>query len=89
MGPILHATDEAVLDRIDVAIFHMTRVIGVVPDQVLPKPSLPDAAFAPRLAHPGEPLILRQRFREPHLDQPPARGEIRILRRQRPDRDCA
>jgi hypothetical protein len=35
MRPIAYAPDEAVLDRIDVAIFDMARVVGLVADRVL------------------------------------------------------
>jgi hypothetical protein len=41
------------LDWVDVAILDMPRVIGVIPDQVLPEPSLPDAALIARLPNGG------------------------------------
>ena len=43
--PILNSADQAVLHRIDHAIFDVARVVGLIPDQVLPEPALPDAAF--------------------------------------------
>ena len=63
--PIAHARDEAVLERIDVAIFDVARIVGLVADQVLPKSPLPDAALVARDANGAEPLMLRQRSREP------------------------
>ena len=86
MRPIAHARDEAMLERIDMAVFDMARIIGFVADQMLPEPALPDAAFVAGDANGAEPLPLRQRPCEPALDQPPASGEIVIVRRQLPDR---
>jgi hypothetical protein len=48
MRPIAHTCDESVLERLDVAIFDMTRVIGLVTDQMLPESALPDAALVVR-----------------------------------------
>src|SRR5882757_420298 len=53
---------------------------------MFPKATLPDAAFVTCHANRAEPLVLRQRPREPGLDQPPSRREIVIVRRQLPDR---
>src|SRR5258707_1315257 len=53
---------------------------------MLPKPPLPDAAFATRLADRAEPLLLRQRFRKAGLDEPPPSRKIRVPRGQRPYR---
>jgi len=74
------------LERIDVAVFDVTRIIRLVTDQMLPESALPDAAFVAGNANGTEPFLLWQRSREPALDQPPARGEIAITRRQLPDR---
>jgi hypothetical protein len=70
--PIPHARDESVLERIDVAIFDMTRVIGLVADQVLPEPPLPDAALVARDANGSEPFLFRKCFGEMTLDRSPA-----------------
>ena len=83
--PIAHARDEAVLERIDVAIFDMARIVGLVADQVLPEPALPDAAFVARDADSTEPFLFRKRSRESSLYQSPARRKIMIARRQLPD----
>jgi hypothetical protein len=48
--PILHAPGQAVLDRIEVTVFDMPRVIGVVANQMLPETSLPDTALVARFA---------------------------------------
>jgi hypothetical protein len=45
MRPIAHLRDEAVLERIDITIFDVARVVGLIADQMLPEPPLPDAAF--------------------------------------------
>ena len=86
MRPIAHARDEPMLDRIDVAIFDMARVIGFVADQVFPETALPDAALVAGNANGAAPLAFRKRLREPALDQSPARREIAIAWRQPPDR---
>jgi hypothetical protein len=43
--PIAYTRDEAMLEWIDIAIFDVARVVGLVADQVLPEPALPYAAF--------------------------------------------
>ena len=84
--PVAHARDEPVLEWIYITIFDMARIISLIADQVFPEPALPDAALVACGANGAKPLPLWQRFREAALDQPPARGEIEIARRQVPDR---
>ena len=84
--PIAHARDETVLERVDVTILDVARVVGFVTYQVLPEPALPDAALVTRYANCIESFLLGQRPCEAVLDQPPARREIRIVGRQTPDR---
>jgi hypothetical protein len=74
------------LDRVDVAILDVPRVIGFIADQMLPEPPLPDAALATRLADFAPSLLLRQRFRKARLDKPPPSRKIRVARGQRPYR---
>jgi hypothetical protein len=50
MWPILRAARVTVLDWVEITIFDVTRIIGVVTNQVFPKPALQDATFATRLA---------------------------------------
>jgi hypothetical protein len=83
--PIVHTRDEAVFERVDVAIFDMARVVSLVADRMLPEPTLPDAALVAGDANGAEPLVLRQRSRKAALDQPPACGEIAVAGRQLPD----
>ena len=45
----LAAARVTVLDWVEITIFDVTRVIGVVTNQVFQKSALPDAAFATRL----------------------------------------
>jgi hypothetical protein len=52
---------------------------------MFPKATLPYTAFVARRANRVERLLLRQRSRETVLDQPPARREIMVARRQAPD----
>src|SRR5437868_10664079 len=82
--PIAHPRHKAVLEWIDVTIFDVTGIVCLVPDQMLPEPSLPDAALVACNSNGTKPLLLWQRFREATLDQPPSRGEIVITRRQIP-----
>jgi hypothetical protein len=56
------------LERIDVAIFDMARVVSIIADRMLPKSPLPDAAFAARLANRTESFLLGQRPGETVLD---------------------
>jgi hypothetical protein len=86
MGPIAHAGDKAMLERIDPAIFDVARVIGFVADQVLPEAALPDAALVARDANGTASLQLRQTLREAALDQPPTGREVAIAWRQLQDR---
>lgn len=58
MRPIANATNQGVLDRINVAILDMASVVGVVSDQMLPKTTLPDAAFAACLSYGARSLLL-------------------------------
>jgi hypothetical protein len=86
MRPIAHTRDQSVLDRIDAAIFDMAHVIGLVADQMLPEPTLPDAAFAAGRADGTEPFLFWQRPGKTALDEAPASREIAVAGRQRPDR---
>jgi len=84
--PIAHARDEAVLERVDITILDVARVVGFVTYQVLPEPALPDAALVTRYANCVESFLLRQRPCETVLDQPPARREVGITGGKTPDR---
>jgi hypothetical protein len=57
IGPIAQACDEAVLERIDITILDVARVIRFVTYQMFPEPALPDAALVAcmrrRIAQPG------------------------------------
>jgi hypothetical protein len=61
--PIAYPRNEAVLERIDMAVFDVACVIGLVADQVLPEPALPDTTFVAGNTNGAEPLLLRQRAR--------------------------
>ena len=49
------------LHRIDVAILHIADVIRLVPDQMLPRSGLPDAALTTSLPHLAQALTLAHR----------------------------
>jgi hypothetical protein len=84
--PIADAGDQAVLDRIDIAIRDVAAEILIVADQVFPKPALPDASFAARNAHRASRLGVGDGFRKDDFDQPPAQRKIGVDGRQRPNR---
>ncbi len=73
------------LDRVDHAILDVARVVGLIADQMLPEPALPDAAFAAPGTDGAQALLPRQRFGEMRLDQPSAGGKVGVAGRQRPD----
>ena len=84
--PIANAGDQAVLDRIDITIRDVAAEIVIIPDQVFPEPTLPDASFATRNAHRASQLSLGNGFGKGDLDKPPAQGKIGVAGRQRPNR---
>jgi hypothetical protein len=86
MRPIADASDQAVLDGVDIAIFNMARVVGLIADQVLPETALPDPSFSARNPDRGEPFAFGQRPREARLDQSLTRREIGLPGRQRQHR---
>jgi hypothetical protein len=63
----------------------MAAIILVVPDQMLPKAALPDAPFTACATNLAQTLGLWYRFRELQFDQPPARREIGVVGRKRPN----
>ena len=74
------------LHRIDVAIFDVTGVIRLIPDQMLPEAALPDAAFVAFDPDGAEPFSFRMRPCEAALDEPPTSGEIGVAWRK--GKDC-
>ena len=67
MRPILNASDEPVLDGIDVAIVHMAPIIRIVADHVLPKSTLPDPALVAGFVGCAASFVHRKRLREAGL----------------------
>jgi hypothetical protein len=59
--PVLNASYKRVFHRVDVAVLDVPGVIGVVPNQMLPKASLPKSALAARLSYWRQILAFRQR----------------------------
>jgi hypothetical protein len=48
-----------VLHRIDIAILDVASIIRLIPNEMLPKPPLPDATLVARSAHIADPLLFR------------------------------
>jgi hypothetical protein len=84
--PVADPRDQAVLERIDVAILDMASIVGLIPDHMFPEPPLPDAALAAHLADGAQPFLFRQRFGKAALDQSPSGREIAVVGWQRPNR---
>ena len=83
--PIHHAPGIPMLHRIEMQIIHMTRIIPLIADRMLPKAPLPDTPLAPRRPDKRTPFRFRKLSCEPRLDKPPAIGEIEIPGRQCPN----
>src|SRR5262249_31715728 len=83
--PIADPSDIAVLHRIEVDVIDMTLEVRIVADCVLPKPSLPDARFAPPYLASRPQLRRRQHAGESALDLTPTSREIGIAGRQGPN----
>ena len=83
--PVLHACYQTVLERIDIAIFDVARIIRFIADQVLPETSLPDAALVSRQSNRVNRFLLWQRPYKAALDQAPTCREIKVAGRKAPD----
>src|SRR4030088_2566312 len=84
--PIPDPRHEFVLDRVDMDIIQMTREAVLIADGMLPVAPLPNSAFAFGGATARNPFTGGEAARERRFDQPPARGKIRVVVRQRPGR---
>ena len=78
MRPVADAADQAVLDRIDVAILDVAAEIVVVANQVFPETALPDGAFAARNAGRARPLGFGNGL-----------GEVDLISRQRNEKSVS
>ncbi len=72
------------LHRVVMNVFHVSHEIGVVPDQMLPKPALPDHDLTFLLSRwYGGLFVLRSKMpAETFLDQTHACRKIEVFRRQ-------
>ena len=61
MRPVDDAADEPMLYRIDITVLDVSGIIVLVTNQMLPKPTLPDAALLVRNTGGAEVLRLRKR----------------------------
>src|SRR5262245_28640165 len=84
MRPVADAVDQRMLDGIDVAVLDVTSIVRLVPDQVLPKSTLPYPTFPASMLHARQSLELGYRTRKPRFDQSPANRKVSIACRQRP-----
>jgi hypothetical protein len=84
--PVPHPLDVTMLERIDVDIVDMGRVVRIVPDGVLPEAPLPDAPLVAPPADLGSVLDLLQGPREMLFDRPPAFRVIVVSGWECPDR---
>lgn len=78
MRLILDRLYPAMLDRIMVDVIHVPRIILIVADSMLPKPSLPDTPFSTVRANGGTRFIGSNCVDEANLDGFPSIGEIRV-----------
>src|SRR5215208_125805 len=89
-GPVDYATDEVVLQRVDVDVIDTAFQVLVVATGMLVEPSLPDPAFLPPPPTGPEGPLHAARFqpdpRETRLDQAPASGIVGVTRWSLPDR---
>src|SRR5262249_2502578 len=84
--PIAYTRDKSMLHGINVAIFNVTAVVLLIPDQVLPETALPYTALTARATDFAQPLRPRDRLREHDLDQSPSHRKIRVSFGQSPNR---
>jgi len=84
MGPVGHAGDVPVFDRIVVEIVAVNIEIPLIANRMFPEPALPNAPFAFLLSSIRQPFPRREGSGKRCLDQPPSRGVVRIVRRQGP-----
>jgi hypothetical protein len=85
VGPSGGSLDQAMLHRVVMDVVDVIAVVGVVPDQVLPIPALPDAAFATPMPCGRSMFGGWDLFGEGFLDPPPAAGEVAVTGRERRD----
>lgn len=78
--PLLNASHEAMLQRIDVAIFDVTRMSSRIRCSQNRRCQMPRSPRSSRTAAP--PFVFRKRLDKVRLDQAPTRREVRISRRQ-------
>ena len=84
MGPVRHAGDVSVFDRVVMDVIAVDVEIPLIANRVFPEPALPDAPFAFLLPSSRQSFPRREGSGKRCLDQPPSRGIVRIVRRQRP-----
>jgi hypothetical protein len=80
-----HASDQAVLDWIDITILDVAAEILFVADQVFPEPTL-QMPRSPRAMRTASPPGLGNGFGKVDFDRPPAQRKIGVAGRQRPNR---
>ena len=76
--PVGHPHNQAMLHRVDVAIFNVRCIIGFIPDEVVPKTALPYAPLPTGKPHRRTPFCRRQCLGKALLDDPPTVGIVII-----------
>jgi hypothetical protein len=85
VGPVRYASNQPMLQRVEMQIVHMMPIVAFVSDQMLPIPPLPDTSFASGSLRCGQHLCFRQPLGKRELDDLPAKREISVAVGQRPD----
>jgi len=84
MGPIRHAGNVPVFDRVVMDVIAVDVEIPLIAQGMFPEPALPDAPFAFLLPSIRQAFPRCDSSSKRCLDQPPSRGVVRIVRRQGP-----
>src|SRR3546814_3210204 len=80
--PVHRARGIPMLHRVDVDVVHVCMQVRLVPDQVFPVATLPNAALGLGEAAGAAAFDTRNRPRKPRLDQAPARSVIVVAGRR-------
>lgn len=84
MGPIRHAGDVPVFDRVVMDVIAVDVEIPLITKGMFPESALPNASFAFLLPSSRQAFPRREGSGKRGFDQPPSCGVVRIVRRQSP-----
>src|SRR5262245_60561400 len=80
--PVAHARHMPMLHGVEMDVIHMALKIGVIPNGMLPEPTLPQRAFASGDLAARRERVSSKATRESTLDQAPAQRIVRVSVRQ-------